>query len=176
MDCQSLTQLSPFWRVSAAFRPSGAGRAALAGVALSCAGVQVLSEQGQAKAVAFNEIDKAPEEKARGITIATVSSSDQPGTLVSSLVPPLTVQAAQRAMAGWCARALLEFVYAPAFGGSNGRAPLWLWLQAHVEYETDKRHYAHVDCPGHADYVKVSPHSANAPSRGGRAISSALTM
>src|SRR5437667_10656307 len=44
----------------------------------------------------FDQIDKAPEEKARGITIAT----------------------------------------------------------AHVEYETDKRHYAHVDCPGHADYVK----------------------
>lgn len=31
-----------------------------------------------------------------------------------------------------------------------------LILQAHVEYETAKRHYAHVDCPGHADYVKVS--------------------
>ena len=31
-----------------------------------------------------------------------------------------------------------------------------LILQAHVEYETVKRHYAHVDCPGHADYVKVS--------------------
>lgn len=29
-------------------------------------------------------------------------------------------------------------------------------MQAHVEYETGKRHYAHVDCPGHADYVKVS--------------------
>ncbi|KAK1294309.1 hypothetical protein QJS10_CPA16g01003 [Acorus calamus] len=56
----------------------------------------VLSEEGKAKAVAFDEIDKAPEEKARGITIAT----------------------------------------------------------AHVEYETAKRHYAHVDCPGHADYVK----------------------
>ncbi|GAQ91504.1 Translation elongation factor EF-1 alpha/Tu [Klebsormidium nitens] len=63
---------------------------------LTAAITKVLSEQGQAKAVAFNEIDKAPEEKARGITIAT----------------------------------------------------------AHVEYETDKRHYAHVDCPGHADYVK----------------------
>ncbi|CAN1352748.1 Elongation factor Tu, mitochondrial, partial [Linum perenne] len=56
----------------------------------------VLSEEGKAKAVAFDEIDKAPEEKKRGITIAT----------------------------------------------------------AHVEYETAKRHYAHVDCPGHADYVK----------------------
>ncbi|KAI5003399.1 hypothetical protein ZWY2020_030559 [Hordeum vulgare] len=56
----------------------------------------VLSEAGSAKAVAFDEIDKAPEEKARGITIS----------------------------------------------------------MAHVEYETAKRHYAHVDCPGHADYVK----------------------
>ncbi len=52
--------------------------------------------RGLGKPVAFDEIDKAPEEKARGITIAT----------------------------------------------------------AHVEYETEKRHYAHVDCPGHADYVK----------------------
>ncbi|MBA0619681.1 hypothetical protein Godav_005495 [Gossypium davidsonii] len=57
---------------------------------------QVLAEEGKAKAIAFDEIDKAPEEKKRGITIAT----------------------------------------------------------AHVEYETMKRHYAHVDCPGHADYVK----------------------
>jgi elongation factor Tu len=55
-----------------------------------------LSAAGQSKATAFDQIDSAPEEKARGITIAT----------------------------------------------------------AHVEYESDKRHYAHVDCPGHADYVK----------------------
>ena len=55
-----------------------------------------LSQQGQASAMRYDEIDKAPEEKARGITINT----------------------------------------------------------AHVEYETDNRHYAHVDCPGHADYVK----------------------
>ena len=54
------------------------------------------SLKGLAKAVAFDEIDKAPEEKERGITIAT----------------------------------------------------------AHVEYETKNRHYAHVDCPGHADYIK----------------------
>ncbi|PNX93256.1 elongation factor Tu mitochondrial-like [Trifolium pratense] len=59
---------------------------------------QVLADEGRAKAIAFDEIDKAPEEKKRGITIAT----------------------------------------------------------AHVEYETSKRHYAHVDCPGHADYVKVT--------------------
>ncbi|XP_038985811.1 elongation factor Tu, mitochondrial-like isoform X6 [Phoenix dactylifera] len=68
---------------------------------LTAAITKVLSEEGKAKAVAFDEIDKAPEEKARGITIAT----------------------------------------------------------AHVEYETAKRHYAHVDCPGHADYVKVSTKS-----------------
>ncbi|MDB2514923.1 elongation factor Tu [Candidatus Pelagibacter bacterium] len=55
-----------------------------------------LAEAGGAKAVAYDQIDKAPEEKERGITIST----------------------------------------------------------AHVEYETEKRHYAHVDCPGHADYVK----------------------
>ncbi|KAL9227203.1 hypothetical protein vseg_002925 [Gypsophila vaccaria] len=63
---------------------------------LTAAITKVLAEEGKAKAVAFDEIDKAPEEKKRGITIAT----------------------------------------------------------AHVEYETTKRHYAHVDCPGHADYVK----------------------
>ena len=57
---------------------------------------RVQAERGLAKAMAFDDIDKAPEEKARGITIST----------------------------------------------------------AHVEYETGKRHYAHVDCPGHADYVK----------------------
>ncbi|KAG4913122.1 hypothetical protein AAZX31_19G139500 [Glycine max] len=63
---------------------------------LTAAITKVLADEGKAKAVAFDEIDKAPEEKKRGITIAT----------------------------------------------------------AHVEYETAKRHYAHVDCPGHADYVK----------------------
>ncbi len=63
---------------------------------LTAAITKVLAEQGKAQATAFDEIDKAPEEKERGITIST----------------------------------------------------------AHVEYETDKRHYAHVDCPGHADYVK----------------------
>jgi elongation factor Tu len=63
---------------------------------LTAAITKVLAEQGGAKAVAYDQIDKAPEEKERGITIST----------------------------------------------------------AHVEYETDSRHYAHVDCPGHADYVK----------------------
>jgi elongation factor Tu len=63
---------------------------------LTAAITKVLAETGGATAKAFEEIDKAPEEKARGITIST----------------------------------------------------------AHVEYETEKRHYAHVDCPGHADYVK----------------------
>jgi elongation factor Tu len=63
---------------------------------LTAAITKVLARTGKAKYVAYDQIDKAPEEKARGITIAT----------------------------------------------------------AHVEYETEKRHYAHVDCPGHADYVK----------------------
>ena len=63
---------------------------------LTSAITKVLAMKGQAQYRSFDSIDNAPEEKARGITIAT----------------------------------------------------------AHVEYETDKRHYAHVDCPGHADYIK----------------------
>jgi len=63
---------------------------------LTAAITRVLGETGGAEFVPFDQIDKAPEERARGITIAT----------------------------------------------------------AHVEYETEARHYAHVDCPGHADYVK----------------------
>ncbi len=63
---------------------------------LTAAITNVLAEAGGGTAVAYDQIDKAPEEKERGITIST----------------------------------------------------------AHVEYETEKRHYAHVDCPGHADYVK----------------------
>jgi elongation factor Tu len=63
---------------------------------LTAAITKVLADKGLSGYVAFDQIDKAPEEKARGITIAT----------------------------------------------------------AHVEYQTDKRHYAHVDCPGHADYIK----------------------
>ncbi len=63
---------------------------------LTAAITMVMACKGQAQKMRYDEIDKAPEEKARGITINT----------------------------------------------------------AHVEYETDKRHYAHVDCPGHADYVK----------------------
>jgi elongation factor Tu len=63
---------------------------------LTAAITEVLSKKGLADYVPFDDIDKAPEEKARGITIAT----------------------------------------------------------AHVEYQTENRHYAHVDCPGHADYIK----------------------
>ena len=63
---------------------------------LTAAITKVLAEKGGGAAVAFDAIDKAPEERERGITIAT----------------------------------------------------------AHVEYETENRHYAHVDCPGHADYIK----------------------
>jgi len=63
---------------------------------LSAAITKVLSKKGYANFLAYDQIDKAPEERARGITINT----------------------------------------------------------AHLEYETDNRHYAHVDCPGHADYIK----------------------
>jgi elongation factor Tu len=63
---------------------------------LTAAITKILAESGKAQYTAYDQIDKAPEEKARGITINT----------------------------------------------------------AHVEYETENRHYAHVDCPGHADYVK----------------------
>lgn len=63
---------------------------------LTAAITKVLSEKGGASFLDYGSIDRAPEERARGITIST----------------------------------------------------------AHVEYETDKRHYAHVDCPGHADYIK----------------------
>ncbi|KAI0238632.1 translation elongation factor Tu [Massospora cicadina] len=63
---------------------------------LTAAITKVLAARGQAKFCAYSDIDKAPEEKARGITISA----------------------------------------------------------AHVEYETENRHYAHVDCPGHADYIK----------------------
>jgi elongation factor Tu len=63
---------------------------------LTAAITKVLAESGKAQYTAYDQIDKAPEERERGITIST----------------------------------------------------------AHVEYETDARHYAHVDCPGHADYVK----------------------
>ncbi|HYS02302.1 MAG TPA: GTP-binding protein, partial [Candidatus Eisenbacteria bacterium] len=63
---------------------------------LTAAITKVLAKKGLAEFRSFDSIDNAPEEKARGITIAA----------------------------------------------------------SHVEYETDKRHYAHVDCPGHADYIK----------------------
>src|SRR5690242_12041850 len=63
---------------------------------LTAAITRVLSLKGQAEFKGYDQIDKAPEERARGITIST----------------------------------------------------------AHVEYESNKRHYAHVDCPGHADYIK----------------------
>ena len=63
---------------------------------LTAAITKVLAEKGGAEFTDYEQIDKAPEEKARGITIST----------------------------------------------------------SHVEYETENRHYAHVDCPGHADYVK----------------------
>ncbi len=63
---------------------------------LTAAITKTLAQRGLAQALEYDQIDKAPEEKARGITIST----------------------------------------------------------SHVEYETEKRHYAHIDCPGHADYIK----------------------
>src|SRR3970282_721238 len=63
---------------------------------LTAAITKVLAKTGKAAFLAYDQIDKAPEERERGVTINI----------------------------------------------------------AHVEYETDKRHYAHVDCPGHADYIK----------------------
>ena len=63
----------------------------------TCICCAVLSESGGANYKSYSDIDNAPEERARGITINT----------------------------------------------------------AHVEYQTDMRHYGHVDCPGHADYIKV---------------------
>ncbi|XP_073063412.1 elongation factor Tu, mitochondrial-like [Primulina eburnea] len=99
----STSVYSPWWRSMATFTRTKPhvnvgtiGHVDHGKTTLTAAITGVLSEEGNAKAVAFDEIDKAPEEKKRGITIAT----------------------------------------------------------AHVEYETAKRHYAHVDCPGHADYVK----------------------
>jgi hypothetical protein len=62
--------------------------------------LQVLSEQGQAKAVAFNEIDKAPEEKARGITIATVSAPPLLGTWPSPSPLLCSLSASLRCLRG----------------------------------------------------------------------------
>ena len=81
---------------------------------LTAAITKWLSLQGKAEFEAYDSIDKAPEEKERGITINT----------------------------------------------------------AHVEYETEKRHYAHVDCPGHADYIKnmiTGCYQDSAPDTGQRA-------
>ena len=102
---------------------------------------QVLAEAGKSKAVAFDEIDKAPEEKARGITIATAH-----GRLLQ-----------QRKHADVCLWACLAMLHRRCSGPWPVTDCLTtrhcLMLRA-VEYQTDKRHYAHVDCPGHADYVK----------------------
>ena len=89
---KSLTGIEPYCNI-------GIGHVDHGKTTLTAAITKVLSEaggSGSANFVAYDQIDKAPEEKERGITIST----------------------------------------------------------AHVEYETEKRHYAHVDCPGHADYVK----------------------
>ncbi len=80
---------------------------------LTAAMTKVLAARGLAQFVAFDQIDKAPEERERGIKIAT----------------------------------------------------------AHVEYESEKRHYAHVDCPGHADYIKnMLTGAAQMDERGGAKV------
>jgi len=75
---------------------------------LTAAITKALAKKNLAKYTAYDQIDKAPEERERGITIAI----------------------------------------------------------AHVEYATEKRHYAHVDCPGHADYIKKHDHGSGADGRG----------
>nr|XP_043609315.1 elongation factor Tu, mitochondrial-like [Erigeron canadensis] len=102
-DKAVFSSTNPWWRSMATFTRTKPhvnvgtiGHVDHGKTTLTAAITKVLADEGKAKAIAFDEIDKAPEEKKRGITIAT----------------------------------------------------------AHVEYETAKRHYAHVDCPGHADYVK----------------------
>ena len=92
----SLRSLSTFERVKPHVNIGTVGHVDHGKTTLTAAITKVLSEQNGSKLMNFEDIDKAPEEKARGITINT----------------------------------------------------------SHVEYETDARHYAHVDCPGHADYVK----------------------
>lgn len=99
-----------------------------------------------AKAVAFDEIDKAPEEKARGITIATAHGAPavawvlQPARLLSSARYILL------ATVIWIASPPVQ----PDMPSSSAHSLFW----CAVEYQTENRHYAHVDCPGHADYVK----------------------
>src|SRR5690606_16854893 len=85
-----------FERTKAHCNEGTIGHVDLGKTSLTEAITKVLAETGGETFTAYDQIDKAPEEKARGITIST----------------------------------------------------------AHVEYETTNRHYAHVDCPGHADYVK----------------------
>lgn len=98
----------------------------------------------------YQDIDKAPEEKARGITINSVSAS-----------PALIPRARCRAQGAALRCAALQSRSAPAHSAaectvarSRGLTSRRRGAQTHVEYETANRHYAHVDCPGHADYVK----------------------
>ena len=98
----------------------------------------VLAQSGKSKAVAFDEIDKAPEEKARGITIATAHGERQ------------RVQPGGRRGGGRQVRLAPTLRPPPPHTHTLAH----IHPPCAVEYQTDKRHYAHVDCPGHADYVK----------------------
>lgn len=93
---QTLRSLSTYVRTKPHINIGTIGHVDHGKTTLTAAITKILSEQGNAKAMNYEDIDKAPEERARGITINAT----------------------------------------------------------HVEYETANRHYAHVDCPGHADYVK----------------------
>ena len=104
----------------------------------------MLAEEGKAKAIAFDEIDKAPEEKKRGITIATVG------------IIFFFCFICAYSFCCSCAIPFCFFYQIHLLKITSAYLKINLILQAHVEYETVKRHYAHVDCPGHADYVKVS--------------------
>lgn len=101
----------------------------------------MLSLQQPAEAVAenFGLCPQAPEEKARGITIATAHGE-----------APCNIHTCRC----FCHHKMRFLSYlVTAASTCHARHDLSLLLSA-VEYQTDKRHYAHVDCPGHADYVK----------------------
>jgi elongation factor Tu len=92
-----------------------------------------MAETGGSTAVAFDQIDKAPEEKARGITISTAHGGR------NTTVEARLHDVGQLHEMGQLDSVIMVLMCLP---------------RAAVEYETDQRHYAHVDCPGHADYVK----------------------
>src|SRR6202790_1908082 len=110
---------------------------------LTAAITKVLAETGGATFTAYDQIDKAPEEKARGITISTAHVDHGKTSLTAAITKVLAETG------GATFTAYDQIDKAP-----EEKARGITISTAHVEYETKKRHYAHVDCPGHADYVK----------------------